>query len=810
LESRAKELQAAHAGLELQVNRLTEALAQETSRRQAADQQTAELAKFRSDLEAELSKLRQDLDSSQKLLTSQKEGSDAEKSRLQSWINELQAEHGQAEAQLKRLSLSLAEETERRKGFEQQSTELTRRRSELEAELATNTRAQSQLGQELAEAKTRLQEQQEKSRADQASLEDRIQGLQTTKAEVELQVKRLTDALTWETERRLGAEHQSGEATRQRTQLETQLKDLQLQSDTLQKQLQSEQENANAEQSRLQAWIKELQAEHAEAREQLKRLADSLAQETRQRTQAEQQAGELGRRRAELEAELVQAKQARDQVQPALDEARKQLETHRQNLADQQSKFEAASRELDAVNKELTALRATSDRDSRELQKLNERLSTVEREKDEFAAQAGSAHELAASQEETIRSLEARARERQAEVDRIGSLLNAEIDRRRQEQSQAEALAKQVSELSARLADLLAGQQLWQQREAELQQRLRQQKDELDKSAAAASIQQTELSGLKNTIDDLQIIQSALCAQVRSLVAQRDEAIVKIQGLQRESETATQTILARNQESAALRHAVLDAARVANDITRERMHADCGSADGWKRLIATLLHTPLAITQRALVEEIIRSIDGWKNGKTAAANGSGFHVELPDLRNSDFNCAEVVECAFAAVRSDVSVNGANIRTSLVAPVPPFARGSAPHVHQLITMLSASIAEIGCAENLELEVSFNSSHNGNAGMQISILLKSASGAETLRHRLTALAEGDAALASVGQGGPELALASAWQLALAMGGSQSIESMADGKIQLQVSLPLLAVASGASESDSASLASAAQGV
>jgi hypothetical protein len=38
------------------------------------------------------------------------------------------------------------------------------------------------------------------------------------------------------------------------------------------------------------------------------------------------------------------------------------------------------------------------------------------------------------------------------------------------------------------------------------------------------------------------------------------------------------------------------------------------------------------------------------------------------------------------------------------------------------------------------------------------------------------------------GPELALASAWQLALAMDAQRSIETAADNKVRVQISLPV----------------------
>jgi len=117
-------------------------------------------------------------------------------------------------------------------------------------------------------------------------------------------------------------------------------------------------------------------------------------------------------------------------------------------------------------------------------------------------------------------------------------------------------------------------------------------------------------------------------------------------------------------------------------------------------------------------------------------------------------------------------------------------GNAQHIYQLITMLAASLPEAGCAENLELQVSFGASQNGTAEMLLSLLLSSTHSAETLCLRLTTLTQASATLRTSRSGGPELTLAAAWQLALALGGNPSIEATADRKVRVQISLPLLA--------------------
>jgi hypothetical protein len=78
----------------------------------------------------------------------------------------------------------------------------------LEAELAQNKQAQTALRQELEAAQQQLQAQQERAGAEQSRLEARARELQ---ADVEQQLKRLTEALVVETGRRERGQQADGE-----------------------------------------------------------------------------------------------------------------------------------------------------------------------------------------------------------------------------------------------------------------------------------------------------------------------------------------------------------------------------------------------------------------------------------------------------------------------------------------------------------------------------------------------------------------------------------------------------------------------
>ena len=153
----------------------------------------------------------------------------------------------------------------------------------------------------------------------------------------------------------------------------------------------------------------------------------------------------------------------------------------------------------------------------------------------------------------------------------------------------------------------------------------------------------------------------------------------------------------------------------------------------------------------------------------------------------------MIECALEAVRKNANETGAKVQTMLVGPVPERVHGSAQHIHQLILMLATSLPDVGGSGALEIEVSFGAKQNGNANMLLSLLLASGERDEALCRRLTTLAQESTTLQTVRWEGPELSLASAWQLALALGGSPFIETTADRKLRVQISLPLMATSS-----------------
>jgi hypothetical protein len=112
---------------------------------------------------------------------------------------------------------------------------------------------------------------------------------------------------------------------------------------------------------------------------------------------------------------------------------------------------------------------------------------------------------------------------------------------------QAETLEKQAGELTNQLAKKLPRQRL-QQRESELEQCVRLQKGQLADLATTVVIREVELKKLKSSIDDLQVIQSALRAAAE-LTGQQDAGDKRILELQGQAQATARTIQARDRSS---------------------------------------------------------------------------------------------------------------------------------------------------------------------------------------------------------------------------------------------------------------------
>jgi hypothetical protein len=282
-----------------------------------------------------------------------------------------------------------------------------------------------------------------------------------------------------------------------------------------------------------------LEAAKAEVEGQVNRLSDTLAQETKRREQAYQEATENARQWREVEAGLSQSRQTNADLQNELLESHKRFDLQRENLRDQEARLEARSRELEGLMEKLAATQSRLDDETLQRQHLAEKLLELENSRNKLVKQAEATNALLKSKEDALQVLDLQFQERQAEVGRLHSLFELEVDSRRREQSLTESLKAQTAVLTAQLEREKEDHQKWVQRESELEHCIRNQKDQLANSASAFKKQQGEFSRLKSTVDDLQVIQTALCAQARELVAQRDTAVMQMNAMQDQLQAET-------------------------------------------------------------------------------------------------------------------------------------------------------------------------------------------------------------------------------------------------------------------------------
>src|SRR6185295_9419536 len=118
LEGRIKGLQTAQAQAVQQVKELSDNLAEESKRREGAEQKVDEVDQQRSELEAQLEMMLQQLETTQNQLKAEQESASAEKPRTR----ELQTKQTELERHIKQLTEALAEE-KRGKAAEQQPSE---------------------------------------------------------------------------------------------------------------------------------------------------------------------------------------------------------------------------------------------------------------------------------------------------------------------------------------------------------------------------------------------------------------------------------------------------------------------------------------------------------------------------------------------------------------------------------------------------------------------------------------------------------------------------------------------------------------
>jgi DNA-binding response OmpR family regulator len=372
---------------------LREALAEETRRREAVEQQAIENAQRRRSLEAAIEDNQRSQERFQKLVEeSQQQTLQAEQPGSAEQLNLTGRRRALVEVanfvadKLIQLKQALAEETKRREAVEQEVVENARRRSQLEAALRESERTEAVFQQEqesadhpqpmlelessLAEsqeARARLESELETTRREleairsahatrEAGLAAKTQELQARQTDVAQQIQTVTAAQTTEASQREQAERQASETANRQSQLEAELAEIKQaqeqvrqQLEAAQNQLRAQSPGSDGDRAMLEATVVKLQTQRATWEEKLQSLSEALAIETKRWEDAEQQALQVAQRERELEAELAGYQQTQAQLQQELADARKQHQADVESAAAERSQLETRSQEMQAA-----------------------------------------------------------------------------------------------------------------------------------------------------------------------------------------------------------------------------------------------------------------------------------------------------------------------------------------------------------------------------------------------------------------------------------------------------------------------------
>ena len=829
-EATAAKLKDKGAATEL---RLSESLAEEAKRRAAAESQVHELAELRSSLEQELTQRKQaeaqlqhELNEKQIHLQTEVQSLSAERSKLEAKTQALAAAEAtvamlkdKGAATERRLSESLAEEAKRRAVAENQVHELAELRSSLEQELTQRKQAEAQLQHELSEEQTHLQSEVQSLSAERSKLEAKTQALAAAEATVAMlkdkgaaTERRLSESLAQEAQRRTAAESQVHELAElrssleqelaQRTQTEGQLRHELAEERT---RLQTEVQSLSAERSKLAAKTQALAAAEAtvatlkdEGATTERRLSESLAQETERLAAAESQAQALAELRSSLEQELAQRTQTEEQLRQELDEKQTRLQTEVRTLSAERSKLEAKAQELEAVTGELSAARSQITQEALEKRRLAARVVEEEHAKAELAKQLAAARERGAAGQMAVQSLESQIQQALAERVKLLSALQAEAAERRRLQLQSENLRATLDGVTSQLKEKTDAEAALSRREIELQDRLQKLQERITESGATLAVQEAELRGTKQKADDLQLIQSALCAQVQQLTATESALVKSRQAVEEELGASQRSIQDGQKALATLRYAMLDGSRVTSRASQGRVQMMQQSAAGLTQVISALLSSPLSPVQRRLASSLQSTLDGWLKDQADNHCSNQLPVAAPVFRSCGFSLGEVAEGAFQAIRQQAAAAGIEVETTQSGNMPGNVVGDADHIGQLIALLPESLLRLPGTRRLGLQLSVEPTVPGPAALNLQLRIAVDGAARETCERLTTIAAASDTLQTAQLGEAESGLAVCWQLAHALGGTVHLDASSDQDVRLQVVLPVeIQSASGVAE-------------
>jgi len=612
---------------------------------------------------------------------------------------------------------------------------------------------------------------------------------------MEQQVQRLTITLAEETRRREGAEQQAGLAGERSVKLEGELAKqtseatrLSQELEDTRRRIEAEQQQSSAEITRLSSRVQELLAAQTETRPQIEALTAKLSAEMKRRESAELESARQAERHAALEAELEAKQRACNQSRLDLDSVQARLAEQEEACRMEKERLAASTQSIQNLTAELEQVRTRAEHETEQRRKLAAQLAQAEESQSHWKSQAASAQEQLACQAQTIEALKTQSKASQGEVSRLESLIQDEAAQRRHARQQAEALQRQVSELTAQLASKTASEQDLRQREAQLESALAIQKEHFNNVSNNAAVLETKLTLARQRVEELELLQTALCARVRELTAQQETIAQQAKALQTRVQDDVLTLQDRDHQLAALRFAVLATAQNRGLFHSDRLTAEDKIVAGVKHMVTSLMHTPLSPAQRSLIDEIVGALDGWHNSRTDASRTGIFPVEPPVTQICRFKLAAALDAAFDCAKSEAAKAGATCDCIRTGNVPDVTHGDESRIQQLITRFASSLREVAEATSIRVGATVDQAASDVISVKLTWSAAQVENNPALPPRLRAIAAASTNLQAAQMGTAEAGLAAAWQLALLLDGTPKIVTEASDPWHIEVALHL----------------------
>lgn len=798
LATRTKELEAAQAALaelqqqiasvNTQVKSLTESLTAESGRRASLEQQAVELTARRTELEAEVGR----------------------RSQAQ---QELSAQLAEQELRMQMIAGEL-EDFRRRAGAD------ALRQQQMAGEITESEQARAELGNELAairelnvsrEASIQtLEAELQQRRSEQQRLDTLLQTEISQRRRLDEQLEsiqlKLTETSGLLAQKCTAEQALLGRESELQRRLRNQQEEMATTSANLERQ-EAEIKNSRAKIAEFQSLQSALCGKIQDLTGQVQKLTESLSVESGQRIKADQRVAEMVLRHGELDQELTRRTQAQEQLRAEL--AEKQSRLNAEVQAHQTGLNHLATRitELEAAQTDLAELKLQHAAVTEQVQTLTGSLASETGRREIFERQVA---ELLARRTELEQELTQRTRAQDAlrvQLEERVQAHNAELGKlvaRTQEleiartalvelNAQHAAVTAEVRQLTESLATECgrreSAEKAWRAREAELQGLLETQEEKLAKSGASLALQELEVKSARKTIEEMQVLQSSLCQKIQELTGQGEANAKLVQELKAKVIRFENAAVEGQKSLAVLRYAILDASRMNARLQRDRLLKERQNVEAMRRLLSSLVQTPLSLAQRGMLAEIQDSLDGLKQSRSGLAGSAFYPVEPPSFREGEFTFSEVTESAFRTVRAAAEAAGVAVQVSASGSTAGSLLGSAENVHQLITLLAVSplTIETGITA-LDLRLAIKPKSDRFAEMTLRVALSSANAAHALLSRLNSVTAAAATLQTGSLNEAETGLAAGWQLAQAMGAQAILEVEGGVETCLVLSLPV----------------------